>query len=157
MKAYSTGTQGTTLGWVRDALLPAAAEHGAMTISPPFAIDVVVDAQASDGAYALLDVRAAAGAAVPRHVGAGEEVAVHLLAGRVELRVGRETRMLRAGDHLLLPRGIPRGARVAEDARLLLLLVPAGAERLAPLLDDPPAADDLAALLAAAGLARLPE
>jgi quercetin dioxygenase-like cupin family protein len=130
----------------------------AMTVNALFEVDVVVDAHTSGGAYALLDVRAAAGAAVARHVGADEEVSVHLLSGRVALRVGREERVLEAGAHALLPRGVPRAARVEADSRLLLLFVPAGPERLAPLLDDPPAdADDVAALLAAAGFSRLPD
>jgi quercetin dioxygenase-like cupin family protein len=128
-----------------------------MTVQPSFEVDVVVDGRASAGAYALLDVRAAAGAVVSRHVAAAEEVVVHLLDGRVELLVGREPRELRPGDHAVLPPGVPRAARVCERARLLLLFLPAGAERLALLLGDPPAdADDLAALLTAAGISRLP-
>jgi len=128
-----------------------------MTVQPSFEVDVVVDRRASAGAYALLDVRAAAGAVVPRHVAAAEEVVVQLLGGRIELLLGRERRELTSGDRTAIPRGVPRAARVVEPVRALLLLLPAGAEQLALLLGDPPAdADDLAALLAAAGISRLP-
>lgn len=123
----------------------------------PITVDVVVDERTSDGAYALLDVHAAPGAAVPRHVGRREEVFVHVLAGRVAVRVDRAERLLGAGDHVVLARGVPREIAVVEAARLLLVVVPAGAERLAELIGDADAdADDVAALLAAAGFSRLP-
>lgn len=124
---------------------------------PPIAIDVRVDATTSDGAYALLEVHAAPGAGVPRHVGRREEVFVHVLAGRVAVRIDRAERELAAGDHAVLPRGVPRDLTVLEAAHLLLVVVPAGAERLAALVgDDDADADDVAALLAAAGFSRLP-
>lgn len=144
--------------------LPAGATGGsivgvieAASTQVPFEVDVIVDARTSHGAYALLDVRAAAGAAMPRHVGTRERVIVQVLSGVIELTIAGEPRLLGPEDHAELPAGAPRSARVLAAARLLLLFVPGGAERLAELAAEPPLdADDVAALLAAAGFTKLP-
>jgi quercetin dioxygenase-like cupin family protein len=127
--------------------------HTATTI----AVDVVVDGQATGGAYALLDVRAPAGSALPRHVQRAEDGVLHVLAGEVEVVLDGVRTVHGAGAHVVLPRGVPRHVTVLDDARLLCLGMPAGVERLASVLGEPPLADDdVAALLAAAGVALLP-
>ena len=110
-----------------------------------------------DGAYSLTETLLPAGTCLPPHVFTREDVHVHVLSGRVLVALDGTARELRAGDDLPLPRNLPRAVRVAEDARLLWLARPGGIERLGFLVNDPHAdPDDVAAVCAAAGVARLP-
>lgn len=122
-------------------------------LSPAAAATVVVGAAASGGAYALVEVCLPAGAAIPLHVATREELLVHVLGGAVDVRLDRDSRRLAAGGHLLIPRDVARALAAVRETRLLVLAVPAGIERLAATLGDGALApDDLAALLAAAGI-----
>lgn len=119
-------------------------------------VDVVAGG-ARDAAYAVLDVRAPAGAVLPPHVPAHQDGAVLVLEGRVEVALAELRRAIGPGGALALPRGVPRRLTVLEDARLIALTAPAGPERLAALLHPPaPDHDDVAAHLAAVGVALLP-
>ncbi len=121
----------------------------------PAALEISVAAEAGD--YAVLDVRAAAGLVLPPHVALHHDGLVHVLAGEVEVVLPAERVTLRAGDHRSLPRRTPRRLQVLTDTHLLVLTMPSGLERLAKLLQPPlPDPDDLAALLAAAGISLLP-
>jgi quercetin dioxygenase-like cupin family protein len=123
----------------------------------PIRVDVIVDGDATGGAYSLLEVRAPAGATLPRHVQRTDDAVLHVLDGEVELVVDGMPTLLRRGAHAVLPHGVPRQVTVRTDARMLLMGTPAGIERLATVLGDPPLGDDdVAALLAAAGVALLP-
>ena len=120
-------------------------------------VDVVTDGRSSGGAYALLDVRAAADTVLPPHAPSREDGTLIVLEGRVELVLARERSVLGPGDQAFLRRSLPRRLCVLTDARLLWLVVPAGIERLLAVLDPPGAdPDDVAALLAGAGVALLP-
>ena len=107
--------------------------------------------------YSVVDVRLTAGLSIPAHVTEGEDLFVHILEGEVELvRDGRNQR-LTAGTVARIARGLPRRMTVLADARLLLTSVPGGINRLTAIAADPSLdADDRAALLAAAGVVRVP-
>ena len=107
--------------------------------------------------YTLLDVRLDAGIAVPPHVSRGEDLVVHVVEGDVEVGLDGSATRLAAGQGLWLPRGRPRRLRALTAARLLVSAVPGGAEALATIAADASIdADDRSALLAAAGVVRVP-
>ena len=120
---------------------------------PPWTVESV----AARTDYSVVDVRLTAGLSIPAHVTEGEDVFVHVLEGEVELvRDGRDQR-LTVGAVARIARGLPRRLTVLADARLLLTSVPGGINRLAAIAADPSLdADDRAALLAAAGVVRVP-
>ncbi len=82
------------------------------------------------GAYCLLEVSLASGIGVPRHTHTHEDEAYFVLAGELEVIVGDEKFVLRAGDTLMAPRGIPHQLRNSGDAEnhYLLVFSPAGFE-----------------------------
>ena len=81
-------------------------------------------------AYCLLEVNLASGIGVPRHTHTREDEAYFVLAGELQVIVGDEKFVLRAGDTLIAPRGIPHQLRNSGDAEnhYLLVFSPAGFE-----------------------------
>ncbi len=123
----------------------------------PIVVEVVVSEEATAGHYALLDVRMPAGAALAPHVVERETVDVLVLAGALDVVLDGARHRLVGGGHLRLPPAVPRSVAAAEAVRALCLATPAGLGRLAAVVADPSLApDDRAALLAAAGVRRLP-
>src|SRR5262249_36226690 len=68
------------------------------------------------GAYCLLEINLASVIGVPRHTHTREDEAYFVLAGELEVIVGDEKFVLRAGDTLMAPRGIPHQLRNSGDA-----------------------------------------
>ena len=144
--------QGWFLGWVHDATAPDRGDSAAMT-AHPLSVRVV----AADGVYSVLDVHAGAGVRLPPLVHRREDATVHVLDGAVTFRLDGAEHLLEAGDRLGLPRGVPVALDVRADAHLVVVVAPAGIEWLADVLSEPlPDQDDVAALLAAAGVSLLP-
>jgi quercetin dioxygenase-like cupin family protein len=128
-------------------------------LSPsPLSIEVATDRAHSDGAYVLLDVRAAGGTVLPPHVRAAEDATLLVLEGELSVASADLRRVVRAGEPVVLPRATPCRIEARTDVRVLVLAVPAGLESLAELAADVTAADpdDLAALLSAAGVSLIP-
>jgi len=119
-------------------------------------VDVVAGGAVTGGAYALLDVRAAAGTALAPHVALRHDDVLLVLEGELELETGEGVRVLGAGEHASLVRRTPRRFRAASDVHVLVLTVPAGLDDLADLVGASLDEDDLAAVLAAAGISLLP-
>lgn len=119
-------------------------------------VDVMAGGAVTSGAYALLDVRAAAGAELSPHVALRHDDLLHVLGGELEVETRDGVRVLGAGEHVALARRAPRRLRAVTDVHVLVLTVPAGLDDLADLVGEPVDADDLAALLAAAGVTLLP-
>lgn len=119
-------------------------------------VDVIAGGAATGGAYALLDVRAAAGAALAPHVALRHDAVLYVLEGELELETGDGIRTLGVGGQAALARRAPRRVRAVSDVRVLALTVPAGLDELSDLVGEPLDGDDLAALLAAAGISLLP-
>src|SRR5262249_26071548 len=82
------------------------------------------------GVYCLLEVNLASGIGVPRHTHTREDEGYFVLAGELEVIVGDEKFVLRAGDTLIAPRGIPHQLRNSGDVEnhYLLVFSPAGFE-----------------------------
>ena len=101
----------------------------------PYYFDVVLGAvclsgKDTGGAYCLLDVSLAPRMGVPRHMHTREDEAYFVLAGELEVTVGKKTFVLRSGDTLLAPRDIPHQLRNYGNVEnhYLLLFSPSGFE-----------------------------
>jgi quercetin dioxygenase-like cupin family protein len=82
------------------------------------------------GAYCLLEVGLAPGMGVPRHTHTREDEAYYVLSGELEVTVGDEAFILRAGDTLIAPRDIPHQPRNSGkvENHYLLVFSPSGFE-----------------------------
>ena len=117
---------------------------------------VVAPGAGTADAFAVLEATLGPGAVIPNHVHRHEDVHLLPLSGAVSVVRDGQPRRLETGEHVRLQAGRPWGARALDGSRLLVLFVPAGAERLAAPLLAAPDADDRAALLAAAGIHVVP-
>jgi mannose-6-phosphate isomerase-like protein (cupin superfamily) len=91
---------------------------------------VCLSGEDTGGAYCLLEVALAPGIKVPRHMHAREDEVYFVLARELEVIVGDEIFVLRAGDTLMAPRNIPHQLRNSGDVEnhYLLLFSPSGFE-----------------------------
>jgi|SRR5262245_44105858 len=82
------------------------------------------------GAYCLLELSIAPGIGVPRHTHTREDEAYFVLAGELEVTLGNEVFVLRAGDTLMAPRDIPHQLRNPGTAEnhYLIMFSPSGFE-----------------------------
>jgi quercetin dioxygenase-like cupin family protein len=82
------------------------------------------------GAYCLLDIGLAPEMTVPRHTHTREDEAYYVLSGELEVIVGDEVFILRAGDTLIAPRDIPHQLRNSGDVEnhYLIMFSPSGFE-----------------------------
>ena len=82
------------------------------------------------GAYCLLEVSLAPGISVPRHTHMREDEAYYVLSGGLEVVVGDEIFVLKAGDTLMAPRDIPHQLRNPGNVEnhYLLIFSPSGFE-----------------------------
>ena len=82
------------------------------------------------GAYCLLDIGLAPGMTVPRHTHTREDEAYYVLSGELEVVVGDDVFILRAGDTLIAPRDIPHQLRNSGDVEnhYLIMFSPSGFE-----------------------------
>jgi quercetin dioxygenase-like cupin family protein len=83
----------------------------------------------TDGGFALLEATGPAGDHTPLHVHHLDDEGFYVLEGELTLWVGDDKHVLRAGEGMLAPRGVPHTLRVGEtDARWLVTSAPAGFE-----------------------------
>ena len=116
-----------------------------------------IEVVAATAAYFLVELRLAGGLIVPPHVARREDLVLQVVDGEIELIIDGGRERLLSGDGAPVPRGRPRRLSVLRPARLLVAGTPGGIESLAPIFSDPSVEpDDLAALLAAAGVDRVP-
>jgi quercetin dioxygenase-like cupin family protein len=82
------------------------------------------------GTYCLLEAGLAPGMSVPRHTHTREDEAYFVLIGELEVTVAEEVFILRPGDSLMAPRGIPHQLRNSGkvENHYLLIFSPAGFE-----------------------------
>ena len=94
-------------------------------------VRVLVSGADTGGRYALIETRERRGGEPPLHAHTNEDEVVYVLAGRVTVWVGEERRDCPTGTCVLLPRGGEHTFQVESgEARLLVLLLPAGLEGL---------------------------
>jgi quercetin dioxygenase-like cupin family protein len=91
---------------------------------------VCVSGADTGGKYCLLEVSLASGMGVPRHMHTREDEAYYVLSGELEVTVGDEAFILRAGDTLIAPRDIPHQLRNSGkvENHYLLVFSPSGFE-----------------------------
>jgi quercetin dioxygenase-like cupin family protein len=82
------------------------------------------------GAYCLLEVSLAPGIGVPRHMHTREDETYYVISGELEVIVGDQVFVLKAGDSLMAPRDIPHELRNSGSAtnHYLLVFSPSGFE-----------------------------
>jgi quercetin dioxygenase-like cupin family protein len=82
------------------------------------------------GAYCLLEASLAPGMMVPRHTHRREDETYHVVSGELEVIVGEEVFVLRDGDTLMAPRGVPHQLRNSGDVEnhYILVFSPSGIE-----------------------------
>ncbi|WP_239004048.1 cupin domain-containing protein [Nocardia panacis] len=103
-------------------------------------------AETTGGMLAMAEVVLPRGAELPQHVHAREDELCYVLDGELTVRRGLDRIQVGPGASVWLPRGIPHGLAVrTAQARLLVLITPAGVERAhrafataAPELAPPP-------------------
>ena len=111
----------------------------------------------TEGALALLEATGPAGDQTPLHVHHVDDEGFYVLAGQLTIWAGDEEHVLRAGDSVLAPRGVPHTVRVDEDARWLITSTPAGFEAFVRDVGTPepaplPRPDELAQVAARHGI-----
>jgi quercetin dioxygenase-like cupin family protein len=111
----------------------------------------------TDGGLALLESTGPAGDHTPLHVHQVDDEGFYVLDGRLTLWAGDDQHVLRAGDSILAPRGVPHTLRVDEDARWLVTSTPAGFEAFVRAVGTPdpgplPTPDELARTAAQHGI-----
>ena len=123
----------------------------------PIVVSVVVAAAQTAGAYALLDVRVGPDTALDPHVVRQEDLLLYVPTGDLVVVLDGSRYALAAGDHLVLPRRVPRAVRATRGTRVLCLARPGSAQPLALIAADPTlTSDDRLALLAARDVHALP-
>jgi quercetin dioxygenase-like cupin family protein len=82
------------------------------------------------GAYCLLEVSLAPGIGVPRHTHTREDETYYVTSGELEVIVGDQVFVLKAGDTLMAPRDIPHELRNSGSTtnHYLLVFSPSGFE-----------------------------
>ncbi|HEX2281284.1 MAG TPA: cupin domain-containing protein [Thermomicrobiales bacterium] len=94
-------------------------------------VTILLNGEATGGAYAFFDELTDPGGGPPLHVHEREDEAYFILEGRFEFRVGEQTITAGPGDFMRAPRGVPHTFRNvgSSPARKLALAWPAGLER----------------------------
>ncbi|MDP9368664.1 MAG: cupin domain-containing protein [Chloroflexota bacterium] len=81
------------------------------------------------GRLAIVELQEVRGQEPPRHLHANEDELLYVLEGRLTVCVGENILQAPAGTCLWLPRGVDHGYAVeSSEARLLVVLAPAGVE-----------------------------
>jgi quercetin dioxygenase-like cupin family protein len=90
---------------------------------------VIVSGNETGGRYSLVELRERQGGARPLHLHTREDQFIYVLEGRVTVFLGEEEHDCPVGSYAVLPRGREHTFRVqSPDARLLILMFPAGLE-----------------------------
>lgn len=138
-----------------------SADEGTALWSVGALVQIKIDADASNGAFTLVEHTADSGFETPYHVHRGEDELFYLLEGEIDCYYGDEgEHTVRAGpdDTVFLPRNVPHGFRVVSDepCQMLIQLTPGGFEGFfeaagtpAERMETPPPAEpDVAAMTA---------
>lgn len=89
------------------------------------------------GDWAVVEWRVRAGDEPPLHTHTREDETLYVLEGSITAYVGDQRIDVEAGSYAALPKDVPHGLTVrGDEARLLVALVPAGAEYLLVPRDD---------------------
>lgn len=101
-------------------------------------VRIVVAQDANADGFSVLEHLLPFGDAPPLHVHHEEDEIFHVLAGEIRFEVDGQTRMARAGDTLLAPRGLPHRYRVVSpDGARYLTITRGGFERMVRAVSRP--------------------
>jgi quercetin dioxygenase-like cupin family protein len=122
-------------------------------------VRIHISAAQTDGAFALLESTGPAGDQTPLHVHHADDEGFYVLEGEITLWVGDNQHVLRAGESVLAPHGVPHTVRVGDrDARWLVTSTPAGFEAFVRAVGSTepqaalPSSDELARVAAEHGI-----
>jgi quercetin dioxygenase-like cupin family protein len=91
--------------------------------------ELKLSGEESAGDWSVVEWRVCAGDDPPIHTHTREDETIYVLDGAITAFVGDERIEVEAGSYAALPKNVPHGLTVrGEEARLLVTLVPAGAE-----------------------------
>lgn len=84
------------------------------------------------GKYAMVEQYNEPGVGIPPHVHAHEDEVFKLIEGEVEFWLGNKSKVLKAGDMIYCPKGVPHTWKVVghQKARVDLGFFPAGMEKM---------------------------
>jgi quercetin dioxygenase-like cupin family protein len=91
-------------------------------------VSIQASAEQTGGAFNLFDVLCPTGYETPLHIHYAEDVAIHVLAGTLDIFWGEAGKQAEAGSFFFQPRGMPHGFRVTgkSPAHILYFTFPAG-------------------------------
>jgi uncharacterized RmlC-like cupin family protein len=91
-------------------------------------VSIRASTEQTGGAFNLFDVWLPNGYETPLHIHYAEDVAIHVLAGSLDIFWGDERKQAQAGSFFYQPRGVPHGFRTTgtTPARIWYLTFPAG-------------------------------
>ena len=117
---------------------------------------IKADRGMTDGHFSLIEQVIPAGFESPWHVHHSEDESFYVIEGQMSVIVDGGRKLLKAGDFAFGPRGIPHGFRIVGEGPARILLMTTGSD-FADFIaetsvsgDTPPAAPDMALLVAAA-------
>lgn len=86
----------------------------------------------TNGLYTLIEQYNKPGMEIPLHIHKDEDELFHVLEGELEIKVGDQIKLLKAGDIGFCPRGIPHSWKVVgnDKAKVMLSIFPAGLENM---------------------------
>jgi quercetin dioxygenase-like cupin family protein len=91
--------------------------------------ELKAEGEQTGGQWAVVEWHVRAGDEPPIHTHTREDETLYVLEGAITAFVGDQQIEVEAGSYGALPKGLPHGLKVRGDAaRLLVTLVPAGAE-----------------------------
>ncbi|NNE28700.1 MAG: quercetin 2,3-dioxygenase [Saprospiraceae bacterium] len=84
------------------------------------------------GQFTLIEEENEPGTMIPPHIHTREDEIFKVLEGEMELTVGDQTTILKAGDLAFGPRGVPHSWKIVGDkkAKVILSVFPAGIEHM---------------------------
>jgi len=92
-------------------------------------VRVHVDADRTSGAFGLVEMQMPAGDMPPLHVHHNDDETFFVLEGELSLFAGGAQHLLRSGECLVAPRGVPHTYRAETAVRALVISAPAGFEQ----------------------------
>jgi len=108
---------------------------------------VLLSARQTGGQFSMIEGVVPPGGDGGLHLHLREDESMHLLEGELEVTIGEERLMLKAGSSYFAPRAVPHRLRnrSAAPARTIAVMTPGGFDELiaqagTPLSDQPPAA-----------------
>ncbi|MBW7907268.1 MAG: cupin domain-containing protein [Phycisphaerae bacterium] len=91
---------------------------------------VLLDGADTGGALTLLEAVIPPGLGIPPHVHTREDEVFHVLNGQVEFAVAGSRRLVNPGETVFGPRDVTHGFSSSEGATMLIVVQPAGLERM---------------------------